>query len=136
MTSRWQRTFLLICSIGLMLSGVLVGVSNWVEPGSRELFAGTLFKVGLVLGLAWLAAPQLEKLGWERLRGTGLAVIAIVGILTAIRPRIGAIAAVIVIGGFFAVAMLGWVRSVIFSGNGGATISPKTRKIEKNPTKR
>lgn len=119
-----------------MVAGGVVGASNWVDSGSRELFAGTLFKVGLVLGLAWLAAPQLEKLGWQRLRGTGLAIIAMVGVLTAIRPRIGAIAAAIVIGGFLALAMLGWVRSVIFSGSEGATISPKTRKIEKNPTRR
>ena len=134
--NRWRRLLLLVLSLVLMIAGGLIGATDLVDAGSRELFAGTLFKVGLVLGLAWLAAPQLERFGWARLRGTGLAVIAAVGALTAIRPRIGAIAAAIVIGGFFALALLGWVRSAIFSVGGGGSITPKTRKIEKNPTRR
>jgi uncharacterized membrane protein HdeD (DUF308 family) len=134
--SAWRRWLLLISSLTLMIAGIVVGVSTFVDRGSRELFAGTFFKVGMVLGLAWLAAPQLEKLGWERMRGTGLAIIVAIGAITAVKPRFGAMAAGIFIGGFLVLAVLGWVRGVIFSDTGKATTSAKTRKIEKNPTKR
>lgn len=130
------RLLLLVLSVLLFVSGILLRYSELVEAGSREFVAGTLLKVGMVVGLAWLAAPQLERLGWQRLRGTGLAIIIVVGAITAVRPRFGAIAAGIVIGGFVVLALLGWVRGVIFNGSGTATIPAKSSKIEKNPTRR
>jgi hypothetical protein len=98
--------------------------------------SGTLLKVGMVLGLGWLAAPQLERLGWSRLRGTGMAIITAIGILTALRPKFGAIAAGFVVGGFCVLAVLGWVRGVIFNDNRTGSTSAKSSKIEKNPTRR
>jgi hypothetical protein len=132
----YTRSLLLAISLALFVGGVLLRYTELVEPGSRKFVADTLLKVGFVVGLAWLAAPQLERLGWQRLRGTGLAIIIAVGGLTAVRPRLGGIAAGIVIGGFLVLAVLGWVRSVIFNGSGSATIPAKSRKIEKNPTRR
>jgi hypothetical protein len=134
--SNLTRWMLLLISLTMLLGSVIFKFSPLVEPGSREFAAGTLFKVGMVLGLAWLALPQLERFGWQNMRGTGLAVIIAIGALSAIRPRFGAIAAAIAVGGFLIVAVLGWVRGVIFNGAGAAIIHPKSRKIEKNPTKR
>lgn len=120
----------------MLVTSIILKFSPLIEPGSREFAAGTLFKVGMVLGLAWLAAPQLERFGWQKMRGTGLAVIVAIGALSAIRPRLGAIAAGIAAGGFLFVAMLGWVRGVILNGSSTHTIQAKRGKIEKNPTKR
>lgn len=133
---RIQSVLLLACAIVLLIAGTAVKLAPNVEPGSREFLSGTFLKVGMVVGLAWVAAPQLRKLGWERLRGTGLAVLLCVAVLTAIRPRFGAIAAGLTVAGFVALALLGWVRGVIFGGTGTGTISRNTGKIEKNPTRR
>ena len=62
-------------------------------------FPETLLKVGFVLGIAWMAAPQLERLGWNNLRGSLLVAVIIVIVLWAIRPRIGAIAGAILLRG-------------------------------------
>lgn len=134
--SHHTRPLLLVLSVALLGGGLLLRFSELVEPSSREFVGGSLLKVGMVIGLAWLAAPQLERLGWQRLRGTGLAIIIVIAGLTAVRPRFGAIAAGIAIGGFVVLALLGWVRGVIFNGSGAATIPAKSRKIEKNPTRR
>lgn len=135
---KFQPTrFLLLIISGLLIGGgILLRFSELVEANSREFVAGSLLKVGMVVGVAWLALPQLERLGWQRLRGTGLAIIIAIGAITAVRPRFGAIAAGIAIGGFAVLALLGWVRGVIFNGSGAATIPAKSRKIEKNPTRR
>ena len=127
---------LLICSVSLLAGSVFLKVTPLVEAGSRDFASGALFKVGLVVGLCWLAAPQLQRLGWQRLRGTGLAIIIVVAALIAIRPKVGAIAAGIAVAGFLTLAMLGWVRGVIFTGAGTSTIDAKSGKIEKNPTRR
>ncbi len=132
----WTRHALLAIAIAMLAVGLLVRFSPYAEPGSREFLSGSLIKVSIVVGLAWVAAPQLERLGWERLRGTGIVVLMIAGAATAIRPRLGAIIAGMAIGGFVLLAMLGWVRGIIFNGNGTDSIRPKTGKIEKNPTKR
>ncbi len=79
-----------------------------MESGSREFSSGTLIKVGIVLGLGWLAAPQLERLGWRKLRGTGLAIMLAIGGLTAVRPRLGAMAA--------GLALRLWWGSVCWAG--------------------
>lgn len=96
---------------GIMLAvGFTIGSFGEMDPASREYFSGTLLKVGMVLGIAWLAAPQLERLGWDRVQGNALIAIVVVLILWAIRPRIGAWAGAILLvaGAFFAV--LGWFR--------------------------
>jgi hypothetical protein len=132
----WQRLALLICCLVLAAAGITVKLAPGFEAGSREYLSGTFLKVSLVVGLAWLAAPQLERLGWERLRGTGLGILAGIGMLTAIRPRFGAIAIAVAIAGFVGLTVLGWVRGVIFNGAGKATIPRNNGKIEKNPTRR
>ena len=70
------------------------------------------------------------------MRGTGLAIIIVIGLLTVMRPKVGMMAAGIAIGAFLVLAMLGWVRGVIFSGAQASPNKAKTRKIEKNPTRR
>ncbi|MCC6509072.1 MAG: hypothetical protein IT423_08190 [Pirellulaceae bacterium] len=132
----YTSLMLLAISLCLMAIGAFIRFSDWMEPGSRDFASGAMFKVGMVVGLGWLAAPQLEKLGWSRLRGTGIAIILAIGGLTAVRPRFGAIAAGIAIGGFVVLALLGWVRGAIFNAPTTSATGEKSRKIEKNPTKR
>ncbi len=134
--SRITQGMLLGVCVLLFLAGIVVRNTAFLDPGGRKFTSDTFFKVGFVVGLAWLASPQLEKLGWQKLRGTGLAVICLIGAMTAVRPRFGAIAAGILIGGFLVLAVLGWVRGVIFNGRASATTIEKHGKIEKNPTKR
>ena len=86
----FTRISLLAICLLLFVGGILLRYAELVEPGSRKFVADSLLKVSMVVGLAWLAAPQLERLGWQRLRGTGLAIIIIVGGITAVRPRFGA----------------------------------------------
>ncbi|MGN6133045.1 MAG: hypothetical protein ACTHOU_01040 [Aureliella sp.] len=131
--ARWALLFL---ALAMLVGGVIVKFGTLLEPGSRDFFGGTLLKVGMVVGLAWLAAPQLERLGWQRMRGTGLAIIVVIGFLTVLRPRIGMMAAGIAIGAVAMLAMLGWARGVIFSGTLSRGIDEKSRKIQKNPTRR
>lgn len=107
-----QRILLAGCAGLLLVAGGILASTDVIAQGSREFVSGTLLKVGFVLGLVWLAAPQLEKLGWQRLRGTMLAIVVAVLILWSIRPRLGAIAGAILIGGSAAFALLGWIRSL------------------------
>lgn len=136
MSDRLQSALLLGCSLALLIAGGVLSFAPGVEAGSREFTSGTLLKVGMVVGLAWLAAPQLRRLGWQRMRGTGLAVLGVIAVLTAVRPRFGAIAAGLAVAGFVGLALLGWVRGVVFGASGTSTISRNTVKIEKNPTRR
>jgi hypothetical protein len=66
----------------------------------------------MVLALAWVASPQLERLGWQRIRGSMLIGIVIVVILYALRPRIGAIAALMLIGLTSGAAIISWIRKL------------------------
>ena len=102
--SKWQRNVLGASAAILLAAGIILATWPGMETGSGEYFSGTLLKVGIVLGIAWLAAPQLERFGWHRLRGTMLVSLIIVLVLWAIRPRIGAWAGAILLGGgaFFA----------------------------------
>jgi hypothetical protein len=112
--TQWQRT--LIAAMAILMGGIGLAV-HWIpgiEPGSAKFIAGTCWKVGFVMLVAWLASPQLERLGWERIRGTMLVAIVIVIVLYAIRPRIGAIAAFILVAGSAIAALGGWFRR--FSG--------------------
>lgn len=130
------QTLLLIIWILLVTAGLLVRISGAGEAGSRDFASGSLIKVGIVMALAWLAMPQLERFGWQRLRGTGIAIIIAIGALTAVKPRFGAMAAGIVVGGCLVLAVLGWARGIIFNAPGTAVTGEKRGKIEKNPTKR
>ncbi len=130
------QIFLLCISIVLIVGGLLARLNGVGEAGSREFVSGSLIKVGIVTALAWLAMPQLERLGWQRLRGTGIAIIIGIGALTAVRPRFGAMAAGIVVGGMLVLGVLGWARGIIFNAPTTAVTDEKRGKIEKNPTKR
>lgn len=106
---RWQRGLLAFFALVFLgLGGVLHTMPS--SDSSSKFAAGTLLKVGVVLGLAWISAPQLERLGWQRLRGTLLVAVIVVILLYAIRPRIGAIAAAILIVGSVGFSLLGWFR--------------------------
>ena len=108
---RWQRGLLAFFAIVFLgLGGALHTMPSSDSSSSSKFAAGTLLKVGVVLGLAWISAPQLERLGWQRLRGTLLVAVIVVILLYAIRPRIGAIAAAILIVGSAGFSLLGWFR--------------------------
>ncbi|MBX3424013.1 MAG: hypothetical protein KF752_20850 [Pirellulaceae bacterium] len=110
---QWQRALLAGITVLLAAVGVAVHFVPSLDAGSVRFIAGTTWKVAVVLGIAWLAAPQLERYGWERLRGTMLAAVVIVIILYSIRPRLGALAAILVVCGSLLVALLGWIRRFV-----------------------
>lgn len=109
---RWQRFVLATFAMLFLAAGILVRVSGFASGPNQVFVGGTLLKVGVVLGLAWLAAPQLARLGWEKLQGSLLVAVITVLILYAIRPRIGAIAGVVLIAGSLFFGLVGWVRSL------------------------
>jgi hypothetical protein len=108
--ARLQRLMLAISAAACVIVGVALEFVPGMDNSSRKFASGTALKIGLVLGLAWVSAPQLERLGWQRLRGTMLAAVIIVIVLYAIRPRMGAIAAALLIAGSVLFSLLGWVR--------------------------
>lgn len=79
---------------------------------SQDYVEGTLLKAGAVFAITWLALPQLEYFGWHRLRGTLLIGIVVVLILWIIRPRIGAIAAAILISVSTVLSVSRWLRQM------------------------
>jgi hypothetical protein len=107
---RWQRLVLAAFAVLFLAAGGVVAVLPDLNSRTREFASGTLLKVGVVLGIAWLAAPQLERFGWQRLRGTLLAGVIMVIVLWAIRPRIGAIAGALLVIGSTAVGLASWFR--------------------------
>ena len=109
-STRWQRILLLASATLMMLAGLVVSLQSNLDAGSAQFLSGTLWKVAVVVILAWLAAPQLERLGWQRVRGTMLAAIVIVLLLYAIRPKLGAIAAALLIASSVLLAIVGWLR--------------------------
>ncbi len=136
MPNKFTQTLLLVIWIALIGGGLLMRVFETGQAGSREFVSGSLIKVGIVMALAWVAMPQLERLGWHKLRWTGVAIIVAIAAITAVRPRFGAIAAGIAIGGALVLAVLGWARGIIFNAPTTAVTEEKHGKIEKNPTKR
>ena len=124
--SKWQRMLLGASAALLLGAGLILAAWPGLETGSGEYFSGTLLKVGVVLGVAWLAAPQLERFGWHRLRGTLLASLIIVLVLWAIRPRIGAWAGAILLGGGAFFALIGWFRS-LFDSSPTGTNGPRAK---------
>jgi len=105
-----QRWLLGTFCILFLAAGILVPWLPYMNDGSSGFAAGTLLKVGVVLFIAWLAAPQLERLGWQRLRGTMLVGLVVVIALFAIRPRIGAIAGALFVGGSMFFGIVSWLR--------------------------
>ena len=105
-----QKILLGSLALLFLIAGAVLATTDVLGVGSKEFVSGTLLKVGFVLALGWIAAPQLEKLGWERLRGTLLIALIIVLVLLVIRPRIGAIAAAVVAGSTLFMSLLGWFR--------------------------
>lgn len=118
--AKWQR--LILGSSAAILLGVGLVLAAWPgmqngNPGanSESYFSGMLIKVGVVLGVAWLAAPQLERFGWHRLRGSMLAALLVVLVLWLARPKIGAWAGAIVLGAGAFFALIGWFRTLFDS---------------------
>lgn len=107
---RLQRLMLAIAAVVFLLAGIVMEFLPGIDNSSRKFASGTLLKVGVVLGLAWVSAPQLERFGWHRLRGTMLAAVIVVILLYAIRPRFGAIAAAVLVAGSIVFGLLGWFR--------------------------
>jgi hypothetical protein len=108
----WRRRMLAIFAIVFVLAGVLIDQLPLFDAseGSRQMFSNSLFKVGIVLGLAWVAAPQLAKIGWEKMEGSLLLAIVVVLILWSIRPRIGTIAGGILLGTLAVFGLMRWLR--------------------------
>jgi len=78
----WRRH-----AMGIIAAVLLaLGLAFWVWPptgGGGEFLHGSLIKSGLVLGAAWLAFPQLDRMpGWL--------FVTVVGVLlvVAVKPRI------------------------------------------------
>lgn len=107
-----QRLLLVTLCALFLTAGLLIEWFPLLNDGSSEFVSGTLLKVGFVLGIAWLAAPQLERFGWQRIRGSLLLGLIIVIVLWAIRPRIGAIAGAVLIGGSLLFGLVGWLRQL------------------------
>lgn len=108
----WQRGMLAVSSMLLLGIGAVLASTNLLESGSREYVSGTMMKVGFVLGLLWVAAPQIERLGWQRLRGSMLVAVALVLVLWSIRPKVGAIAGALVVGASLVFSLVGWLRKI------------------------
>lgn len=106
----WKRIALATMAVLLAALAALIHWAPNLDPGGANFLSGVFWKVALVLALTWVASPQLERLGWNRIRGIVLAGLIVVIVLYAIRPRIGAIAA----GVFVVVSLLatvgGWFR--------------------------
>ena len=108
----WQRLTIASMAVLLAIAGCVFHFSPNLEAGGAQFLSGVLWKIAMVLGLAWVASPQLERLGWHRVRGTMLIGIVIVIVLYAIRPRVGAIAAFILVAVSLVAAVGGWIRKL------------------------
>lgn len=103
---------LIAASVVCIAAGLVISSTDQLDIGSREFVSGTLLKVGFVLGLAWVALPQIERLGWNRLGGPMLAGALLVAILWSMRPRLGVIAGAIFVAVSLTVTLTGWIRSL------------------------
>lgn len=111
--TRLQRLMLAIFALAFLGLGVVLNFLPDLDSTSRKFASGTLLKIGVVLGLAWISAPQLERWGWQRLRGTALVMVIIVIVLYAIRPRIGAVVGAVLIAGAVGFSLMGWFRKLM-----------------------
>jgi O-antigen/teichoic acid export membrane protein len=126
--SKWQRFTLGASAAALLAGGLMlsaVHLNSPFEENSDSYLSGMMIKVGVVLGVAWLAAPQLERWGWHRLRGTMLAALLVVLVLWLARPKIGAWAGAIVLGAGAFFSLIGWFRSM-FDNSPSRTRSNKS----------
>lgn len=110
--SKMQRMLLGGFCLVFFTAGLLVPWIPGIDGNSSVFASGALLKVGVVLGIAWLAAPQLERLGWQRLKGSVLVGLLIVLALFAIRPKIGAIAGALFVAGSIFFSVAGWMRTI------------------------
>lgn len=111
--TRIQRLMLAIFALLFLGGGAVLNLLPNLDSTTRSFASGTLLKIGVVLGLAWISAPQLERWGWQRLRGTALIMVIIVIVLYAIRPRIGAMVGAVLIAGAVGISLAGWFRNLI-----------------------
>ncbi len=107
---QWQRVLLAFFAILFLALGLGLDTIPGIDASSRKYAAGTFLKVGVVLGLVWIAAPQLDRFGWQRLKGSLLVVVILVCGLIAVRPKFGAIVGAIFVVGSLAFSLVGWVR--------------------------
>jgi hypothetical protein len=107
-----QRFMLAAMALLLAIGGIVFYMFPEISDGGSQFIGGVLLKISMVLALAWVASPQLERLGWQRIRGSMLIGIVIVVILYALRPRIGAIAALMLIGLTSGAAIISWIRKL------------------------
>ncbi|HBE67236.1 MAG TPA: hypothetical protein DDW52_03715 [Planctomycetaceae bacterium] len=112
--SRWLLGTL---AASAMLGGIVLLSTDSLAGPSSAFFGGTLFKVGLVLGMTWLAMPQLKRFGWHRVQGAVLGAVLVVGLLLAIRPKIGALALSLLVTGSAIFSALGWIRGLLSSNS-------------------
>lgn len=110
--ARIQRAILATFCVIFLAAGLAIRWFHLLDSTSEEFVSGMLLKVGFVLGLGWVAAPQLERFGWQRLRGSVLVIAVIVLVLWAIRPKIGAIVGGALIAATVLFSLVGWVRSL------------------------
>ena len=108
--SRIQRLVLLSFALLFLIVGAFLASTNFLDEQSNKMFSGILLKVGFVLAIAWVAAPQLEKMGWQKLRGSMLLGAILVIVLWAMRPRIGAAAGAILVASMLLATVIGWFR--------------------------
>ncbi|MCA9194551.1 MAG: hypothetical protein KDB03_22425, partial [Planctomycetales bacterium] len=64
-----QRAMLGGIAAVLILVGLAVPYLPYGGLSGQTFASGSLLKVGFVVGLIWLAAPQLDRFGWEKIRG-------------------------------------------------------------------
>lgn len=111
-SSQAQKIMLIAAASVCIFAGLIVASTSLLQVGSREFVSGTLLKVGFVLALAWVALPQIERLGWNRLGGPMLAGAVMVAILWSMRPRLGVIAGAIFVVASLTITVTGWVRTL------------------------
>jgi hypothetical protein len=92
--------------VGLIAAGFLVAGAGmyFARPDDHNLTTGILVRVGLLLGVIWLAMPQLESMR-TKISTVVLLVIVLLLVLVAVRPNLFK-----VISGVLAISLaLNWV---------------------------
>ena len=111
-SQKFRRVALAVMSLAMFATGGALTLFPSLGVGAQSFLANVLLKVGFVLGIAWLAAPQLDKIGWEKLRGTALLALVFLIILYAIRPRLAAIAGALLAASGLVFSIAGWIRKL------------------------
>ena len=108
--TRWRRALLAFFAVLLLAGGMLIDYLPFSSGASQDYMGGMLLKIGVVLGIWWLAAPQLERIGWQNVQASTLLILVVILILWASKPKIGAIAAAIFVVGSLLFSVSGWLR--------------------------